>query len=84
MCDKIIQNPLARGQRGRGKGKRGTFRLARHIVLFKVAHRVNRKNLCLQSCKSTAGGSKAEGLRYTSVCEPILTPFLQDKTQTVL
>ena len=44
MCDKIIQNPLARGQRGRGKGKRGTFRLARHIVLFKVAHRADRKD----------------------------------------
>ena len=42
MGNKIIQNPLARGERRRGKGKREIFRLAHHIVLLKVAHRVNR------------------------------------------
>ena len=30
MCDLILQNPLAWGQRERGKGKRGIFRLAHH------------------------------------------------------
>ena len=41
MCNLILQNPLARGKRGRGKGKRGIFRLAHHIALLKVAHGVN-------------------------------------------
>lgn len=40
LCDLILQNPLARGQRGREKGKRGISLLDRHMVWLKVAHGV--------------------------------------------
>ena len=47
MCNLIIQNPIARGKRGRGKGKGGYGRLAYHMAWLKVAHRVNATKIWL-------------------------------------
>ena len=49
MCNLILQNPLARGEGGRGKGKRGISLLAHHpFERKKSAHRVTYNSVVVE------------------------------------